>query len=281
MRYWQSMSFFPTRQIAVQVGPVAIHWYGLMYLAAFLLAWWLIPKLTKHRGFLLSRDQLGNLLTYSILGTLFGGRLGYVLFYGAEYFSTYPWDIFAIWKGGMSSHGGFIGVAFALFLFAKREKIDFFRLVDVLVVPAALGLALGRFGNFINQELYGPVTDLPWGISIPGVEGLRHPTPLYAMGKDLLIAALCFLHLAFSSSSSRSRLGAPGTTTALFLILYGILRFAIEYLRVETATGLDLGLLYLTRGQLLTIPLIVLGAAILLRLFWGHSDSYTPVLGSQ
>ncbi len=245
------MSFFPTRQIALSIGPLAIHWYGLLYLLAFLAAWLLLPRLMKFRGLSLSKDQQSSLLTYAILGTLIGGRLGYVIFYGAEYYGGHPLEIFAVWNGGMSFHGGLLGVGLALFLFAKREALDFWRLLDIAVIPAALGLAFGRFGNFLNQELYGPITSLPWGISIPGVEGLRHPTPLYAMTKDLLIAALCFIHLKKSQIS--------GGTTALFLILYGIFRFLTEFVRVETAPGLDLGFLHFSRGQLLTIPLLLLG----------------------
>ena len=160
----------------------------------------------------------------------------------------------------MSFHGGLVGVGIALWLFAKRETLDFWKILDIAVIPAALGLAFGRFGNFINQELYGPVTDLPWGMAIPGVEGLRHPTPLYAMVKDLLIASICFLHLR--------RNAIPGATTALFLILYVILRFSIEFVRVETAAGFDLGLLYLTRGQLLSIPVLLLGLWILWKRGW-------------
>src|SRR3989338_3330687 len=226
------MSFFPTRQIALEIGPVAIHWYGLMYLIAFLAAWWLVPRITKYRGLSLSKDQISSLLTYVILGTLVGGRIGYVLFYGAEYYGEHPWEIFAVWQGGMSSHGGLLGVVLSLFLFSKREKVDFWALADIAVIPAAIGLACGLFGNFINQELFGPVTTLPWGMSIPGVEGLRHPTPLYAMLKDLLIAGVCFLHLR--ATSKQQAAASYGVTAALFLILYGVLRFFIEFVRIET-----------------------------------------------
>jgi phosphatidylglycerol:prolipoprotein diacylglycerol transferase len=267
------MSLFPSRQIFLEIGPLAIHWYGLMYLLAFLAAWWLIPRLEAYRNLSLSKDQRSSLLTYAILGTLVGGRLGYVLFYGATYYGTHPLEIFAVWNGGMSFHGGLLGVGTAIFLFSRKEHVPLWNLLDIAVVPAALGLAFGRFGNFINQELYGPVTSLPWGISIPGVEGLRHPTPLYAMVKDLLIAGLCFFHLRSTNYQlllepeprSRGPTTNYGTTTALFLILYGALRFLIEFVRVETATGVDLGALHLTRGQLLTIPVFFLGLCLLFR----------------
>jgi phosphatidylglycerol:prolipoprotein diacylglycerol transferase len=251
------MSLFPTRQILLAVGPLQIHWYGVMYLLAFLVAWWLIPILAKKRHLEITKDQISNLLFAGILGTLIGGRLGYVVFYGAEYFGDHPFEILAVWNGGMSSHGGFIGVFIALWIAIKRMRLTnmIWQIADVFVVPIALGLALGRVGNFINFELYGPVSDLPWAIAIPGVEGLRHPTPLYAVAKNLLIAGFCYAHLTRSQST--------GATTGLFLILYGIFRFLIEEVRIETASSFDIGVMELTRGQMLTIPILIIGIFIL------------------
>lgn len=262
------MHLFPSRQIFLEIGPLAIHWYGIMYLLAFLIAWWLLPVLAAKKGYQLSKDDIGTILFAGILGTIIGGRLGFVTFYAPEYYGDRPWRILALWEGGMSSHGGMIGVAVAMLIVLRKlkTKISLWQLGDLLIVPIAIGLALGRLGNFINLELYGPVTALPWGIQIPGVEGLRHPTPLYAMGKDLLIAGVCFLFLF------RSR--KEGTTLGLFFVLYGVLRFLVEFVRVETAGGLDLGILYLTRGQLLTIPVITIGLYILwLRGSRPHSSS--------
>ena len=251
------MQFFPTRQIFLQVGPLAVHWYGLMYLLAFLAIWWSVPRLQKYRELSLSKEQISSLLTYGILGTLIGGRLGYVVLYAPEYFGEHPWEILAVWNGGMASHGGFIGVAIAIWLFCRKHSVNFWKLADVLVVPIALGLAFGRIGNFINLELYGPITTLPWGMEIPGEFGLRHPTPLYAVLKNLLIASSCFYFLRTAKK--------PGSTLGIFLILYAILRFLIEYVRIETAAGFDIGIFELTRGQALTIPVFLIGLYILRR----------------
>jgi phosphatidylglycerol---prolipoprotein diacylglyceryl transferase len=249
------MVFFPSRYVALQLGPVAIHWYGIMYLLAFLTVWWMVPRLSKYRALSFTKEQISSLITFSVLGTLIGGRLGYVLFYAPEYFGDHPFETLQIWKGGMSSHGGFVGVVIAALLFCKKNQIDPWRLADVAVVPVAIGLAFGRFGNFINQELYGPVTTLPWGMTIPGVEGVRHPTQLYAVAKDLLIAVVCFVQL--------KRVRNPGIIFGYFLVLYGFLRFFVEYLRVQTASGVAIGMIELTRGQFLTIPIIVIGVYFL------------------
>ncbi|MBT3834903.1 prolipoprotein diacylglyceryl transferase [Candidatus Peribacteria bacterium] len=249
------MSIFPTRQIFLEIGPLTIHWYGIMYMIAFLLVLWIVPRIKKYRDVHLSSEYLSTLLLYGIVGTIVGGRLGYVIFYGADYFGDNPLEIFMVWKGGMSSHGGIIGVAIAAWIFSKKHAIDIWRLADVLVIPAAIGLAFGRFGNFINQELYGSVTDLPWAISIPGEMDLRHPTQIYAIIKNLFITSVCFMHL--------KKYKKPGTTLGLFIILYGILRFLIEFIRVETSEGFDIAFMHLTRGQMLTVPLIVIGVWIM------------------
>src|SRR3989344_3488994 len=251
------MHFFPTRQVFLELGPLAIHWYGIMYLVAFLAAWWLLPILARKKGYPLTQDDIGNLLFAGILGTIIGGRLWYVIFYAPEYFGDHPLKILAVWNGGMSSHVGMIGVAIAMFIMLRKlhEKITLWQLGDLLAVPIALGLAFGRFGNFINLELYGTVTNLPWGITIPGEEGLRHPVQVYAMLKDIGIASACYFSLMYSRKE--------GGTLGLFFVLYGILRFLTEFLRVETSEGFDIGMMHLTRGQMLTIPIVLIGAWIL------------------
>lgn len=252
------LSFFPSRTVAIELFGFSVHWYGLLYLAAFLIAWVLLPKLQKYRQLSLSDDEWSGLLSSAVLGVILGGRLGFIVFYEPAYFLQHPLEMLKVWHGGMSSHGGFLGVTAAL-LFALRDKTtdDKLRIADVAVVPIALGLMLGRLGNFINQELYGTVTSLPWGIAIPGVEDLRHPTQLYAMGKDLLIASLCFLHLR----SARSR---SGETCALFLILYAVLRMTVEAFREQDYGASSLfGVLSVTRGQLLSIPILLVGLGLL------------------
>lgn len=249
------ISLFPSRPIALSVLGFEVHWYGLLYLAGFLIAAWLLPRIQSHRGLRLSRDEWAGLLTWSVLGVIGGGRLGYVLFYEPAYFLAHPLSIPAVWQGGMSFHGGLIGVVLVLILWSRRNRVPLLALGDVVVVPVAIGLALGRFGNFLNQELYGTVTTLPWAMSFPGAEGLRHPVQLYSMAKDLMIAALCYWHLI----SAQPRRAAAGQTGALFLILYGIGRFLIEFVREPTSPLVDLGIATITRGQLLTIPVFLFG----------------------
>jgi phosphatidylglycerol:prolipoprotein diacylglycerol transferase len=247
------IELFPSRIIALQIGEFAIHWYGVMYLLAFVLAFILLPNLQSHRQLFLIRDEWASIISAAVVGVIIGGRLGYVLFYEPEYFSEHPSKILSVWEGGMSSHGGFIGVTIMLLFICWRMKLDIRKVADVAVVPIALGLALGRFGNFINQELYGTVTALPWGIHIPGVDGARHPTQLYAMIKDVSIALLCYFHLRYAKPF------VPGRTAALFLMLYGVLRFIVEHFRAQTYMLSHIGPITLTRGQLLTIPVFLIG----------------------
>lgn len=249
-------ALFPSRAVAVTLFGFSVHWYGVLYVCAFLLAWFLLPRLSRYRSLALTADDWSSLLTYCILGVLVGGRLGYVLFYAPSLFIASPLSVFAVWQGGMSSHGGFIGVGIALLLFTRRYRVPLLPLLDVIVVPAAIGLACGRIGNFINLELYGISTTLPWGIAIPGVEGLRHPTQIYAVIKDLSIAAICFWHLSHSSRN-------VGITFGLFLILYAILRFLLEFLRVQDYPPVSFIWFSLTRGQLLTFPLLLVGIGVI------------------
>lgn len=229
-----------------------------MYALAFILGIWLLPKMLRLVRLQLSDIDQEKLVFATFLGVLLGGRLGFVLFYGGTYYLEHPMKIFAVWEGGMSSHGGFIGVALALLLFCHRKGVNFLRLLDALVVPAALGLAFGRLGNLINGELYGTVTTLPWGMSFPGAEGLRHPTQIYAIVKDLFIASMCYVHLV------RFPQAPSGRTTGIFLCLYAVLRSIVEIFRDQPyGYSVILGL-PLSRGQLLTIPVLLIGIIVLL-----------------
>jgi len=210
---------------------------------------WLAPRLQKWRSVYLHLGQWVEIVAWGAAGLLIGGRLGYVFFYEPQYFLKYPAEIFMIWQGGMSSHGGFIGVALAVWLACRSLNVDFWKICDVIVVPIGIGLALGRIGNYINQELYGTVTALPWGIEVPGETGLRHPVQLYAALKNITVAAICYVYL-------RKPHSVPGRATALFLMLYGTLRFFIEFIRVQDWPEW----FGLTRGQWFTIPIIFLGA---------------------
>lgn len=250
------VTFFPSRAVAISLFGFDIHWYGIFYIVAFLLVWLLLPLLKKHRGFALTADDRSGILTAGILGVLLGGRLGYVLFYHPAYYASHPLEILTVWRGGMSSHGGFVGAGIALAIIARRRQLALPPLLDLIAVPAAMGLALGRIGNFVNQELYGTVTTLPWGMAFPGAEGLRHPVQLYAVVANLCIAGCCFWHLR------RSRMEPPGGTIALFLILYGVLRFLLEFVREPDSPLVSLGFTSLTRGQLYSVPLLALGIVL-------------------
>lgn len=258
MLVWYLMiDFFPSRAVALSLFGFDVHWYGLLYLAGFVLGYILLPRLQRYRNLSLSKEAWSDILTWSVVGVLVGGRLGYVLLYDPLGYLQDPLEIFMVWHGGMASHGGFLGVILAMICMARKHKISLLALGDIVVVPVAIGLALGRVGNFINQELYGTVTTLPWGMAFPGAEGLRHPTQLYAVAKDLLIALVCFLHLRMPGRPS-------GQTAGIFLVLYGVLRFLIEFLRVPTHSALVLGPILLTRGQGYSVPIVVGGFIVFL-----------------
>ena len=259
------ISFFPTRTVAVSIGSFGIHWYGIMYLIAFAIALLLTPRLQRYRSLQLSKDTITTLVTWSILGVILGGRLGYVVFYEFAYFIQHPLDIFAVWHGGMSSHGGFIGVTLALYYAMKKNNVPILPFLDVITVPVALGLACGRMGNFINLELYGTVTSLPWAIAIPGVEGLRHPTQIYAVLQDLCIALVCFAILRKAKAIS-------GMAFSVFLMMYAMMRSIVEVFRVPTHSVIDLHIITITRGQLLSIPIFIVGMVLVL-VIWKRAKS--------
>jgi len=210
-----------------------IRWYGALYVVAFWLAWWWLPKLQKFRDLKLTEENWTRLLVWSAVGVLIGGRLGYAIFYELGFYLENPGQLFAIWNGGMSSHGGFIGAGIALWYAVKKMDVDIWRVFDVVVVPVAVGLALGRLGNFINQELY------------------VGSFALLAVAKNVFIAGVCYVGL----QGKISFLKKPGQVTAAFLILYSVLRFLTEYVRV-LEWPMSFGL---TRGQLLTLPVLLIG----------------------
>ncbi len=248
-------SLFPSRTIALSVFGFAIHWYGIMYVLAFLTAIWLLPRLGKMRKLNLSYDQWLSLVSWIIVGVLVGGRLGFVLLYNPSYYFSHPREIFFVWQGGMASHGGFVAVILVLFLWVRKERVNFLSLGDIVTVPAAIGLALGRIGNLINQELYGTVTSLPWGISIPGVAGLRHPTQAYECLWDLATAVICFFLLKYFHTRN-------GRIGVIFLMLYAVGRFLLEYFREQQYSLFTIGTVALTRGQLYTIPLFLFALVV-------------------
>jgi phosphatidylglycerol:prolipoprotein diacylglycerol transferase len=240
--------------ILFQVGPLAIRWYGLMYLLGFGAAYMLIRHLARLRNLALTKDGVSDLLFYGVLGVVLGGRLGYVIFYNPSQYLSRPLEIFAVWQGGMSFHGGLLGVVVASVIFCWRRKLPVLLTGDILATSATIGLGLGRIGNFINGELWGRVTEQPWGIIFPGGGQLpRHPSQLYeAVLEGLVLFILLYL--------LHRRKVTEGVPFFCFFIGYGLFRFLIEFVRQPDA---HLGFLWggATMGQLLSLPMFLFGLA--------------------
>lgn len=241
--------------VAFSLGSLQVHWYGLTYLVGFLLAWWLALKRAQRLD--LTKDQVSDLLFYCALGVILGGRLGYVLFYHFERLLAEPLWLLKVWEGGMAFHGGFLGVAIALIVFARKYRLKLLSLADFVAPLTPLGLGLGRLGNFINGELWGRVTSQPWGMVFPGAgEAPRHPSQLYQFAFEGLV--LFSLLWWFSKQPKPA-----GSVSGLFLIAYGLGRFLIEFTR-EPDAHLGLVFMSLSMGQLLSVPMVIAGAALML-----------------
>ncbi len=173
--------------VLLSVGPFEIHYYGLFFVLGFVLAYFIINYLAKRKELPLSKDDIADLILYVIVGVVLGARIFYVFVYNLPFYLNNPSQIIAIWNGGLSFHGGLIGAVIVALIFCKKKKIHFYELADIAVVPLALGLALGRLGNFTNGELYGRITNVPWAMKFQDAEGFRHPSQLYASFKDLVI----------------------------------------------------------------------------------------------
>jgi phosphatidylglycerol:prolipoprotein diacylglycerol transferase len=241
--------------VAFKLGPLAVRWYGLMYLAGFAAGWWLGVRRIKAGAAPITRVQFDDVLFYSVLGVILGGRLGYVLFYKPGYYFLHPLEIFEVWHGGMSFHGGFLGVLVAMAFAARKLGVNWWSLMDFVAPLVPIGLAAGRLGNFINGELWGRVTTLPWGMVFPEAGPLpRHPSELYEFALE---GVALFAILWWFSSKPRPR----GQVSALFLIGYGTFRFLVEFTRQPDAF-LGYLALGLTMGQWLSLPMIVAGVAL-------------------
>jgi phosphatidylglycerol:prolipoprotein diacylglycerol transferase len=248
--------------IAVSIGPINIAWYGLTYVAGLAFAWWLGRKRSRSPGAAVAEDQIDDLIFYAALGIILGGRLGYIIFYGWSGLVADPLRLFRVWEGGMAFHGGFIGVVVAMLLFCRRHKLSIPAVMDFIAPLAPIGLALGRLGNFINQELWGRPTDVPWAMVFPKDPlGLaRHPSQLYQFALE---GVLLFLMVYWFTRQPRPTWSAAG----LFLFGYGLLRSFSEFFRQPDAhIGFE-AFGWLTRGQLLSIPMLVGG---LLLMLWAY-----------
>ena len=239
--------------VAFSLGPLNVHWYGLMYLLGFAAAYALAHWRVKRQTLNWTSEQIGDLIFFSALGVIIGGRLGYLVFYQTSAFLHAPWIVFRIWEGGMSFHGGLIGVMASLALFAHRRHKTFWEVTDFMAPLVPFGLGAGRAGNFINGELWGRITDMPWGIVFPlaGSEP-RHPSQLYEMALEGF-----FLLILLTWYSRKPR--PTGTVSAIFLMSYAVCRFVVEFWREP---DLQLGFIafrWLTMGQLLSIPMFLVG----------------------
>ena len=244
--------------VAVTIGPLQVHWYGLMYLAGFASMWWLGRRQAARPGTVLAESQLEDLIFWGALGVVGGGRLGYALFYGLDHWRADPMWIFRIWEGGMSFHGGLLGVGVAMAWYAHHIGRSVGEVFDFIAPLAPPGLGFGRIGNFIGQELWGRPTDLPWGMVFPRDPlGLaRHPSQLY---QALLEGLVLFLVLWWFASRPRPRLAVTG----LFLALYGLFRCLVEFVREPDADVGFVALGWVTRGQVLSLPMLAGGLALL------------------
>lgn len=238
--------------VIFSIGPLAVRWYGMMYLLGFVGGYFMMCHIVKLRSLPIKKELISDLLFYAVLGVVLGGRLGYTLFYNTSYYVNHPLKIFYVWEGGMSFHGGLLGVLIVLLIFCRLRKLPLLMIADLAVAAVPIGLGFGRIGNFINSELWGRVTEQPWGIIFPNGGSLpRHPSQLYEAGLEgiVLFILIYLLH----------RFGVrPGIPAFSFVFVYGIFRFLIEFVRQPDA---QLGFLWggATMGQLLSLPMIIFG----------------------
>lgn len=243
--------------VALDLGFLQIHWYGLMYLLGFLAAYILCRKKAAAGKAPFLVEQVDDVIFYAALGVIIGARIGYMLFYGFGELIADPLSLLKVWQGGMSFHGGFLGVIIAIFWYCKKQQIPMGSVFDIIVTAAPLGLFFGRMGNFIGQELWGRETDLPWGMLFPkdSLQLVRHPSQLY---EAFLEGILLFAIMLWFTRKPRPQWSAA----ALFVMLYGLFRFIVEFFREPDAhIGFDL-LGVFSRGQLLSLPMVLVGLGI-------------------
>ncbi len=232
--------------VLLKLAGFEIRYYGLILVLSLILAYFLLPYLAKRKKINISKSQIENLLFYTAIAGLIGARLFIVFIYHPDYYLSNPLEIFKIWKGGVSFHGAFLFGLLAVYFFCKKHKLKFLEVIDIMMIPVALGFAFGRIGNFLNGELYGRITTVPWAVKFKDVEGFRHPSQLYESAKNFLI----FFTLLFLANKKTK----PGFLLATFLVMYSTFRFFIEFVREpEIVVG------FLTMGQFLCLIMFAAG----------------------
>jgi len=253
---------FPTIDpVLFEIGPVVIRWYALAYIAGLLLGWQLMRRLARAVSTQITEIDVDDFLVWATAGVILGGRLGYILFYRFDYYIENPMSMLAVWQGGMSFHGGFLGVIVAAFLFARKRKITPLAFGDLMACVAPIGIFFGRLANFINGELMGRVTDVPWAVIFPrGGPDPRHPSQLYEAGLEG-IALFVVLMIISRSEIVRRR---HGTRIGVFMVGYGLARSFVELFREPDA---HLGFISgsMTMGQLLSLPMLLIGAVLIVQ----------------
>lgn len=252
--------------IAFWIGPIPVRWYGLSYSIGIMLAWQ-YARYLSHRRFGFSKERIDGFVTWGVIAVVIGGRLGHVIFYDWQAYRENLWEVLKIWHGGMSFHGGFCAVGIAMVIFCRMEGIRFWRYADCWACVAPIGIFFGRIANYINQELYGRVTEMPWGVVFRSVDGeMRHPSQLYeALGEGVCLFVFLNSMLWFSNATQR-----PGLITGAFLSAYSVARWICEYFRepidvTPWASGLTL-------GQIYCVPMLICGIALIFRAFYNRAD---------
>ncbi len=239
--------------VLLRLGQFEIRYYGLIYVIGLVITYFFLTYLAKQRKMPLKKEDILDLLFYGIISIIIGARLFYVLFYNIPYFASEPLKILAIWKGGLSFHGGLVGIIFAGWWFCRRKKVDFWEMADLVVIPVSVSLMLGRIGNFLNSELYGRLSNVPWAVKFEGVEGFRHPSQLYESFKNLIIFSVLW--------NVKDKKQPHGVMFSYFLMMYSSFRFVIEFFRQpDVQLGFVLG--PFSMGQLLNIPVFLAGLAL-------------------
>jgi phosphatidylglycerol:prolipoprotein diacylglycerol transferase len=254
------LSFPNIDPVAVSLGPFDIRWYSLAYIVGLVLGALYIDRINKKFAHIKNVSAFDDLMVWGVLGVLLGGRFGYIFFYHPGYYFSHPLEIFKVWEGGMSFHGGLIGVTVAIYLFCRKHKVQFWKLIDLCAAAAPLGLFFGRVANFINGELYGRSTDVAWAVIFPtGGDVPRHPSQLYEAALEGIVSFFILYYLIYH----RKTLSKPGMLTGAFLLCYSTSRIIVEFFR-EPDVHIGFIANSLTMGQLLSVPMLLLGMVLII-----------------